>query len=247
MVEASLDISTPDRVRTDLLRHLARHPVLGLLPSLELESLLNFGRVVTYQGRTTIFSRGDSGTSVLAVIDGYVKLSASAPDGRDIIFEIAPPGSIFGELAVINGQPRSADATCLSTSRLLLIEGNQFLAALKRNPDVILRIVGLLSERLQRRNEQMEDTLSLEAPARLAKTLIRLAAEHSHPGPEGLQIDVQLSQGEIGGMTGLSREGINRQLRAWSEQNLVKITNKYLTLIDLTTLQNVANGLVARF
>ena len=229
----------PDEVA----RRLERHPILGLLAADELGSILGQGRIAQYRERASVFAQGDEGTSVFAVVSGFVKLSSATESGRDMIYEIAAPGGLFGELAVICGQPRSADALCLASTRLLIIDGRQFLTTLKRNPDVLLGIVRLLTQRLQRANEQMGDTLSLEAPSRLAKTLIRLAAQHSHPAVDGLQIDVQLSQGELGNMTGLSRESINKQLAAWRDDALLAVSNKYLTLTDLPALQEIANGI----
>lgn len=229
--------------RQGILALLGGHRILRHLAGGDLERLLGFAQLRTLRRRETLFTTGESGAAVYAVLGGYVKLSRTGPGGRDIVLELAGPGRVFGELAAINGWPRAADAVALSDARLLAMDGRHFVEALRRNPDAMLEIVRMLSERLTNTTAQMEDVLFLPIPARLARALTRLAALHSQPTPAGLQIDIALSQRELGEMTGLARESINKQLAAWRDAGIVRLEGSHLTLTDAAALQEIGERL----
>ena len=220
---------------------LGAHRVLRVLSKPDLEHLLGFSQLRQFRRRAHLFLAGDAGAAVYAVLAGYVKLSRSSPNGREIVLELAGPGSIFGELAVINGWGRSADAVALSDCRVLAIDGRQFMDALRRNPDAMLAIIRILSERLTATTAQMEDALFLPGAARVARTLIRLAALNSQPTSDGLQIDVALSQRELGDITGLARESINKQLATWRDERIIRLDGHHITLTDAAALQQIAD------
>lgn len=223
---------------------LGAHRVLRALPKAELEHLLGFSQLRQFRRRAHLFGTGDSGAVVYAVIAGYVKLSRSSPSGREIVLELAGPGSTFGELSVINGWRRSADGVALSDCRVLAIDGRHFMDALRRNPDAMLALLRIQCERLSATTAQMEDALFLPGAARVARALIRLAALNSQPTPDGLQIDVALSQRELGDITGLARESINKQLAAWRDDRMIRLDGQHITLTDAAALQQIADQLV---
>lgn len=222
---------------------LGGHRVLRFVPAAELEHLLGFSQLRQLNRRANLFVAGDAGAAVYAVLSGYIKLSRSSPSGREIVLELAGPGSIFGELTVINGWRRSADAVALSACRVLAIDGRHFVDALRRNAEAMIAIIRILSERLIATTVQMEDALFLPGPARVARALIRLAALHSQPTPEGLQIDIVLSQRELGDITGLARESINKQLAAWRDERIIRLDGHFVTLTDAAALQEIAEQL----
>jgi CRP-like cAMP-binding protein len=220
---------------------LGAHRVLRALSKPDLEHLLGFSRLRQFRRRAHLFNAGDAGADVYAVLAGYVKLSRSSPSGREIVLELAGPGSTFGELAVINGWQRSADAVALSDSRVLAIDGRHFMDALRRNPDAMLATLRIQCERLAATTMQMEDALFLPGAARVARALIRLAALNSQPTSDGLQIDVALSQRELGDITGLARESINKQLAAWRDERIIRLDGHHITLTDAAALQQIAD------
>ena len=228
---------TPSATR--VLELLSQHRILHHLQQSELQSLVRGALVQKYLDRDPIFAQGDEGQSVVAVVEGFVKLSSTTAAGREVVLEIAGPGSVFGELAVINGWPRSADAQALSTVRLLAIEGKAFMRALERAPSALMELTKLLSERLRRATEQITDAVDMPANARLAKALIQLAGLHSHPVPGGLHIDLNLSQRELGGMTGLTRESINKHLAAWRDTGWVRVAEDGIVLVNLRGLRDL--------
>ncbi len=235
------DAERADRAGKDaLLDRLRAHRVLCLLTTADLRHLLEFSRVRRFRRRGRVIAAGEAGAAVYAVLEGYVKLSRTNPNGREIVLELAGPGSIFGEIGVINGWRRSADAVALSDCRVLAMDGRHFMDALRRSPEALIAIIRNLSERLLATTSQMEDALFLPAGARVARALIRLAALNSQPTPEGLQIDMAISQRELGNMTGLARESINKQLATWREEKIIRLEGAHITLTDAAALQAIA-------
>jgi CRP-like cAMP-binding protein len=218
---------------------LGQHRILRHLPAAELQALLRGASLQAFADRGLIFTQGQEGRSVLAVIEGFVKLSSCTPGGREVVLEVAGPGSVFGEVAVLNGWTRAADALALSPAKLLAIDGRAFLRALERAPAALFEVCRLLSERLRHATEQLTDSVDMPAAARIAKALIQLAGLHSHPVGNGLQIDLSLSQRELGGMTGLTRESINKHLSAWRDSGWITAADGAITLVNLQALRDL--------
>ena len=231
---------TPSATR--VLELLGQHRILRHLPAAELQALVRGAQVQKYLVRDPIFAQGDEGHSIVAVVEGFVKISSSTAGGREVVLEIAGPGNVFGELAVLNDWPRSADAQALCTVRLLVIDGKSFLRALERTPAALFEMTRLLSERLRVATERFTDGVDLPAPARLAKALIQLAGINSHVSNEGLHIDLGLSQRELGGMTALTRESINKHLAAWNKAKWVRLTESGIVLLNPRALRDLVPG-----
>jgi CRP-like cAMP-binding protein len=222
-----------------LLRLARQSGVLGCLSEHDLLPLLRHANLRHLRAREVLFTLGEAGSSIVLVLEGYMKLSSVTPCGREIVLEIAGPGRVFGELAVLNDWPRSADAVALSACRVLIVDGGQLMHAMMRSPEAILATTRMLSMRLRSATEQIIDSVTLPAPARLAKALLHLAALHSHDDPGGLHIDLELSQRELGGMTDLTRESINKHLSGWRDAGWVKLVGKTITLTDVGALQKL--------
>jgi CRP/FNR family transcriptional regulator len=221
------------------LEQLRRHPLLGQIAQDDLRTLVGRASLLSFAERETLFRQGDKGASVLLVVDGFMKMSAITLTGREVVLDVVGPGSVFGELAVLNDQPRAATATSLAPSKLLSMDGRTFTQALVRSPPAMLGMIRLLSRRLSRATQQMTDGLELSAPARLAKAVLELAALHSRPVPGGLRISLPLSQRELGGMTGLIRESINKHLGLWREAGWLTLTERTITLHDVDALRDL--------
>ncbi len=234
-----MPLGAPRAREGDTLRLLASQPVLRRLSEPELTGLLRRASTQSFAERARIFDQGDAGRTVMIVVEGYVKMAAATPAGREVVLEVAGPGTVFGELAVLNGWPRAAEAEALSACRLLVIDGAEFIRTLLRQPEAMLELLRLVSERLRAVTELVTDAVDLPAPARLAKALLRLAALHSHAVPNGLRIDLVLSQRELGAMTGLTRESINKHLSGWRDAGWVQLDERAIVLTDLRSLRTL--------
>ena len=225
--------------QTAVLEQLRRHELLRRFDAEALRALLRQATVKTYDERETLFSQGDAGQTVLVVVHGYVKLSALTGGGREVVLDLVGPGDVFGELAVLTDCPRAATAVALAPCALFALDGRAFIDALSRSPEAMFWMIRLLAQRLNRATEQMTDGLDLPAPVRLAKALLQLAAMRSRPVKEGLRIDLALSQRELGGMTGLIRESINKHLGTWRDAGWLSLSGRTITLRDISALRAV--------
>ncbi len=212
--------------------------VLGLLAERDLLALLRQSTIRTLPRQRVLFRCGDSGRIVALVLQGFVKLSSTALNDREVVLEIAGPGTIFGEIAVLTDAPRRADATTLTTCRVLAIDGSAFRHALARSPGAMFAAIRLLSDRLSAVTARGMDAVSLPAPVRLAKALLQLAELASERVESRIHIGFRLSQRELGAMTGLTRESINKHLRAWRAIGWVELAGSAVTLCDVVALRN---------
>lgn len=156
-------------------RILQRHSLFESLTPAELDQLLGRARIVTYRARQVIFEKGSPGLGLLAIIKGKVKISSPGPEGNQIVLNLIDEGDVFGEIALLDGKDRTGDATAMTDCELLAIDRRDFVPFVQANPEVALRVISVLCQRLRHSTEQIEDIIFLGAPARLAKKLLELA------------------------------------------------------------------------
>ncbi len=219
-----------------------RHPLFNGLTPAELDDLLAHARVVRYPARASLFARGDPGGQMIAVVSGRVRISLTGPDGHELILNVIEAGQLFGEIAMLDGRDRTADATIVEATELLIIDRRDFLPFLKRHPDVAVRLLLTLCERMRTTTDQIEDIFLLPVTARLAKKLLQMAAAHGQKSAAGVRLGARLSQRELGGMLGVSRESINKHLGAWQKAGLVTLENGAITVRDQAELARLADG-----
>jgi len=195
---------------------LQNHPIFGELRRDLLERLSSHAVRRTVRSGTTIFAMGDPGTCLFAVCSSTVKISAPSRAGRSAIFNLVSEGAVFGEIALLDGLPRTADATAMTDCELMSIEGRDFVPLLREQPEIALKVIEVLCGRLRRTTEQLEDVMFLDLPGRLAKALLQLA-KSSKPTPRGPK--VALTQDDISKIIGISRESTNKQLREWESRS----------------------------
>src|ERR1700722_156253 len=229
-----------------VLKIIKEQRILGSLAEHDLLALVRQTPVRALPRNRVLFRSGDEGRTVVVVLQGYINLSTMAANGRDVGLEIAGPGTIFGELAVLNGSPRRADATTLTACRVMAIEGALFRRFVGRAPEAMFAAIRLLSARLLAVTEQGMDAVSLPAPVRLAKALLHLAGLHSQRVDDCVHIGFKLSQRELGAMTGLIRESINKHLNAWRAAGWIELTGGSGTLCDVCALQDFVRNNEAR-
>lgn len=182
-----------------------------------------------------IFSRGDPGSYVALVLQGRVRLGATSPEGRMVLFDIAGPGEVLGEVALLDGRGRSADATALGACHLLLLDRRDLLPVLHRSPEVALRLSGILCERLRVTKDRLEGAVLLTVKARLARLLLALPERNSRDDVVDLP-----SQGDIGCLIGASRQQVNHHLRRWLEDGVLHCDRHRLRIIDRGKLADIA-------
>jgi CRP-like cAMP-binding protein len=213
---------------------LRKHPYFSDLEPDAFDQLCRYAKHTTLKRGTTIFSKGDPGTSLIAVISGTVKISISSPDGRNAILNLIEAGEIFGEIALLDGLSRTADATANSNCELFVIDRREFIPFVRSQPTLAMKFIELLCERLRRTSDQVEQVILQDLPGRLASALLRLSDKHKRE-PQGRTISI--TQQEISEMVGMTRESINKQLRAWAIRGWVRLEHGAIVVLKPETLQ----------
>jgi len=235
---AAIPSSTRRIDRRQLLRGVS---IFSSLSEGELDGLLRATSAKRLSAGEILFRKGDPGRQLYGVVQGHLRIFAVGPDGKEMVFHIADPGDVIGEIALLDSNPRSANVVALEDVELLCLDRRDFLPFLDRHPRVAVELAGLLAARVRRLSELAEDSILLALRARLAKKLVALARNYGEPTAAGTRIDLKLSQQALGELVGTSRESINKQLREWSQRGLVHFDRGTVTLLDTRGLEALAN------
>jgi CRP-like cAMP-binding protein len=179
---------------------LANHFLLRHLRHDELEKLAASASIVHYAAGQTIFQKGEAGESLMAVVSGRVKICTFSAEGKELILNIIGPGGLFGEIAVLDGKPRSADAVAMEVTALLVLERRRLMPFLTGDSELAARLIAVLCERVRQTSGQLEDALLRDAPGRLAQCLLRLGQPSDSPAVAALRLNIRLSQQQLGNL-----------------------------------------------
>ncbi len=218
-----------------------RHFLLGRLEPGEIDALASRARVERYPAGREIFAKGDPGRSLMAVLRGSVKISALSLSGKEIALNVIYTGEIFGEIAVIDGEERTATATAMTDCELLVLDRRDVIPLFERHPEISMMLLRMLCQRLRRTSEQVEDVLFRSLQSRLAKTLLQLYESAERSGSElgNRTGGLRLSQRELGNVIGGSRESINRQLQAWHKAGLIELGKGRVAIRDAAAIKRL--------
>ncbi len=170
---------------------------------------------------TLVVRRGELDCSLMVLVSGRLRVSAVSPEGREVTLRLMEAGTFIGEIALLDGRARSADVSAMLDSVLLVVERATFLQFLTPRPELMLRLMSILCERLRRSSAAFEDVALSSLSSRLAKLLLDLASQHGRPVPDGVRIRLKLSQKELSAQVAATRERVNKQLRQWHEQGVL--------------------------
>lgn len=223
----------------DKLALLQRHPLFGVLGTDLLKRLSGCATVRRVKRGATIFDKGDPGAALFAVHSGTVKIGVPSADGREAVFNLIREGEIFGEIALLDGRPRTAGAVAMTDCELMVIERRDFIAFVHQYPEVALKLIEVLCARLRLQSERFEEAIFLNLPARLAKTLLRLAADADPKTPDGR---LAITQREISQLVGMSRESTNKQLRAWTKRQWLRLERGSIVVLKPDALAAIADA-----
>src|SRR6185436_6004869 len=200
-----------------------------------LEGIAALAAKRTYYKGSVIFSQGDDGDALFGVASGRVRISASASGGREVFLNIMEPGDTFGEIAVMDGLPRTAGATALDHATLVTIKRPDFLQLLEREPQLAIHLLKLLCERLRWTSELVEESAFLAGPARLAKRLMILASLHGRSSSIG-RLELRISQAELARFLGISRQIVNQHLSEWRKNGWVDLGRSQIVIRNAEAL-----------
>lgn len=188
----------------------------------ELEKITDFAKVQHVPAKSTIFFKGDQGNSMFIVISGRLKVQNISEEGKTLIIGFLEPKSSFGEIAVLDGKPRTATVVSVEPSELLVIERSSFLHFLEMFPAVSIKLMNVLCQMLRSTDEFLEGMVFLNLETRLAKMLRLLSIRYGVKTANGIEFEIKISQSDLANLVGSSRESVNKQLKIWEDENLIK-------------------------
>lgn len=221
-------------VLPDVPELLARVGLFAELSAAELIGLAALMRPRPYAKDEVIYLRGDTGTAFYVIASGKVKITLTSPDGKELILRRLGPGEFHGELALLDDEPRSADAIATEPSVILILQRDTFRQFLAQHSTVATKLLATMSYYLRRNAELIQDATFLDVPARLARILLELAGDGSDADglpPAGAIIPDRMKQAELASLVGATRESINKWLGSFEKQGLIHYDKGQITLL----------------
>ena len=212
-------------------------PLFQAMQPEELDAILEFATERRVRRGQVVMQKGDTGSSMMAVLSGRVRISAVNAEGKEITLNVINPGQVFGEIALLDGQPRSADATATEDTALLVIERRHFMPFLASNQNLTVRMLAVLCERLRSTSLALEQIALFDLEARLARLILKLATDYGKSTPDGTRIELKLSQRDISNLVAASRESVNKQLAEWRDSGVLTFEGGYIILHQTEPLQ----------
>jgi CRP/FNR family cyclic AMP-dependent transcriptional regulator len=183
-----------------------------------------------------VFSEGDPGDRLYVIVDGKIKLGTTSNDGRENLLAVLGPGEMFGELSLFDPGPRTATATALTETTLLVLGHEALGPWLKGRPGVGQALLKALAQRLRKTNENLSDLVFSDVPGRVAKALVELNEKFGEKVPEGYLVQHDLTQEELAQLVGASRETVNKALADFNHRKWIRLEPRSVILFDLPRL-----------
>lgn len=219
---------------------------LGSLSDGDADALRSAGVRRTYGAHVTLVHQDDEAGPVVVLLGGRAKIAVNE-GGREAIFGVAGPGELIGELAAIEGSPRSTTVTTLEPVDALVIPRSDFLGVLNRRPRIALAILRVVARRLRYADAQRAQFATLDVAGRLAQRLLELSERFGHEQEHGIEIRLPFSQEELAGWVGASREAVSKAFQLLRTLGIVETGRRRVTVLDLEALQRQAHWGAAAF
>jgi CRP/FNR family transcriptional regulator, cyclic AMP receptor protein len=215
-------------------------PDVRFLPALtqdEASSLRGRGTVRSYSRGSALFHERQISDRVVVILSGCVKLSRVSEVGTEVVFAIRDAGDLLGEQSAIDGEPRAATAIALEPVEALVVPTRDFIAFLEEKPRAALQITRMLSRRLRDADRKRFEFASQDSVGRVAARIVELAERFGSPVEGGVQIDLPISQEELAGWTGCSREAVSKALQTLRAPGWIETRRRHITVLDLEAVR----------
>jgi len=207
-------------------------PLFAGLPDAELAVVGDSLSRRTFARGMIIFHKGSLGQNLYIVETGKVRIFLLSESGQEISVNIYGPGQAFGELALLDGLPRSAGAVAMETTVTLLLHRDDFLRYLQAYPGMVKSTLAVLASRLRYTTTYAENLAFLDVYGRVAGKLLELGERYGLPVPEGVEIDLRLTQGDLASWVAATREFVNKVLGAFRDHGLIKLDGQRIIVLD---------------
>lgn len=220
---------------------LAGVPFFSGLDAATLERVGRGMRTRRFRRGEVIFHLGDPGDALFIVMTGAIKIMLPSDAGDEAILATLRPGDVFGELALLDGAPRSATAAALEPTETLILPRGQFRELLATEPAIVDALLASLASELRRLTNHVEELHFLDITGRLASRLARLAAESGKKLTDGtIRLRAPLTQGDLAAMIGCTRQSVNKLLGMFTDDGLIRLERDSIVVLDLERLHRAA-------
>ena len=218
----------------------ADDPAIGFLAALDpeqSEALRDHGIVRTFRKGQALFHQDGSSDRVVVLLSGRVKVSSLTDEGKEIVLAFRGPGDLLGELSALDGEPRSASVEAIEPVQALAIAASDFRSFLIAHPEVALLLLRMLSRRLRDADRKRVEYAAHDTVGRVSARLVELAERYGEPVKRGLEIGLPISQEELAGWTGASREAVSKALQTLRKVGWVVTERRRITVVDVEALR----------
>ena len=210
-------------------------PLFSHLSETDIARLTEAARERNYPRNSVILFEDDPGDSLYVVVTGQVKVVLIGEDGREVILSVLNEGNFFGEMALIDDEPRSAHVIAMQDSNLLVLRREDFQRRLQDTPTIALGLLRELSRRLRNADDKIGGLVLLDVNGRVARLLLQMADEN-----DGKNITRRVTHHTIAQMIGSSRETVSRTIRDLADRGLIEVSRKAIVIRDRPALEGAA-------
>ncbi|NDW53632.1 Crp/Fnr family transcriptional regulator [Aliiroseovarius sp. PrR006] len=214
--------------------------VLSSIGAGALDRLRRRGHARIYKKKDVVFRFGDPGLTLLIVSSGRAEISVTTAVGQKSILGVAKSGDVIGDIACLDGGPRSADVVVLEAMEAIEVQRQDVLQLFREDPDSAILVIEALCQKARNASEMFEVQTMQSGQARLAACLLRLLPNAGHN--ESGQLAVKASQSWLGAYAGLTRENVNRQLKVWAKDGVARFEKGFVVIEDQERLEELAQG-----
>lgn len=215
--------------------------LLSFLDDAARARILGTGVRRSFGANELLHREGDPSTHVLILTSGWVRVSTSSRDGREILLALRGPGDVLGELAALHGWPRSASVSTVEPATVVQFTGPQFVSAVNLDRDFSMAVIRTTAVRLRDAEGARVDSATLDVGKRVASWLLRLTIAHGERAADGIRIRMPLSQEDIANRVGASRRAVARSLALLRERGIVRTARRSIIVIDPGVLRALAD------
>lgn len=214
---------------------LKKVPLFATMREGDITAFAELVRERTYPKGSVIVFEDDPGDALYLVASGQVKVVLIGEDGREVILSVLGEGSFFGEMSLIDDQPRSATVIAMTDAAVLVLRREDFQSRLRNSPEVGIALLRELSRRLRRADEKIGSLVLLDVNGRVADLILRFADEE-----DGTKVTKKITHHVIAQMIGSSRETVSRTMRDFVERGLIQVTRKDIAILNRPLLERAA-------
>jgi CRP-like cAMP-binding protein len=212
----------------------------GTLTTDEYADLLSRGARRHFRRGAYLLNEGESSDHVAVVLEGRAKVASVTHDGREVVLGVRGPGDLLGELSALDGGVRSSSVCALEPVEAVIIPSDRFTSFLEAHPRLAILLLQTVTRKLRDADRKRIEFGAYDTPGRVARRILELADQYGEHDPRGVRITLSLTQDELAGWTGASREAVSKALRHFRDRGWIETGRRSIVVLDLEALQTLA-------